>query len=133
MIVRVFSDPPPLANLTIPGLSIRTFSLPRDVVRALAALHWSAGTAAVVDLNLHGLLGRDVIEYIAERHPLVGLWGITALCPKDWPAWATERCQRIFHATGTADFFRWLTEIGGDGGVCVDPSPADAAVTPSEG
>lgn len=109
MNVRVFGDPPPVCNLISPGLVVRTFRFPAEVARVLATAHWSAGTAAVVDLGFRGLLGRDVITYIAERHPLVGLWGVTALCPRDWPTWATDRCRRVFSGDRSL-FVGWLRD-----------------------
>ena len=107
MIVRVFADPPLISDITTPGLWVRGYATSGDVAKALAFLQWNAATQAVVDLGLHGQLGEDVVSYIAERHPVVGLWGITSLCPRDWPVWATERCRRVFPRVGAA----WLTEI----------------------
>lgn len=109
MIVRVFAENPPLCNLSAPALVVRAYRLPAEVARVLAVAQWNAGTAAVVDLGFRGLLGRDVITYIAARHPLVGLWGVTTLCPRDWPAWATERCRRIFSGDRSL-FVGWLRD-----------------------
>lgn len=112
-IARVFADPPICSDITTDGLIVRTFRTPGQVVRALALLRWEAGMAAVVDLNLHGLLGREVVAYIGNHCPGVGIWGITSSCARDWPVWATAACRRVLRREDVGELLRSLGSAEG--------------------
>lgn len=119
---HVFDDDPHACRLakelipaaTLLPMRVLTHRFPGEACRALADVEWDMGTVAVANLHMHGVLGEDVVGYIASHHPRVGLWGITGLWPgplnKNLPEWAQRACRRIFHKDGSLSLFRWLAQ-----------------------